>query len=150
MNFGSSSSDPRQIASAMRKMNEDPLFHIRKEEAKHHKNLLENPLVRERMKQLLKAEKEKESRMMKEEGDPPTFNGGRSHRRSVGEREQSDGRVRHRRRSYSRSVTPDRYRHSRHERYQRSRSRSGDHRRRSRSPDRHRRRPEDHRYDKRR
>jgi hypothetical protein len=60
MNFGSTPSDPGKIASSLRKLQEDPLFLIKKEEAKHHKNLVDNPLVRERVRQMLKAERERE------------------------------------------------------------------------------------------
>lgn len=53
---GSTSSDASRIASTMRKMQEDPLFLIKKKEIEHHKNLVANPLLRERVKDMLKAE----------------------------------------------------------------------------------------------
>jgi len=56
MNRDGSIADPGQIASAMKKMQEDPLFLIKKEEAKHQKALSDNPLVRERIRQMLRAE----------------------------------------------------------------------------------------------
>lgn len=50
------SADPARIAEAVRKMNEDPLFMIKKEEAKHKKTLIDNPLIREKVREMLKAE----------------------------------------------------------------------------------------------
>jgi hypothetical protein len=149
MNSGSSSSDPRQLASAMRKMNEDPLFQIRKEEARYHKNLLENPLVRERMKQLLIEEKQRGTQT-KEEANHQTAVPDESRRRFMREKDRIHDRRRDHGRSRSRSPVVYRDRHARQERHRRSRSPSTERRRRSRSPDRYRRRPEDYRYDKRR
>ena len=60
MNRDGSVSDPSQIAAAIRKMQEDPLFLIKKKEADHHKSLVDNPLIRERVRQMVRAEKEKD------------------------------------------------------------------------------------------
>lgn len=54
--------DPSKIASAIRKMHEDPLFVIKREEQKHQKSLVDNPLVRERVRQMMLAERAKEAR----------------------------------------------------------------------------------------
>jgi hypothetical protein len=62
MNTDGSAADPAQIASAMRKMQEDPLFAIKKKEAEHHKSLIDNPLIRERVRQMVKAERERDTR----------------------------------------------------------------------------------------
>lgn len=48
--------DPARISEAVRKMHEDPLFLIKKQEAKHKQALIENPLIRERVKQMMMAE----------------------------------------------------------------------------------------------
>ena len=62
MNSDGSIHDPAQIAATVRKMQEDPLFLIKKEEAKHQKALAENPVVRARIRQMLLAEKEAKDR----------------------------------------------------------------------------------------
>lgn len=149
MNSGSSSSDPRQLASAMRKMNEDPLFQIRKEEAKFHKNLLENPLVRERMKQLLIEEKQRETQTKEETYHQTAVSDG-SRRRFASDKDQVHDRRRDHGRLRSRSPVGDRNRPARQERHRRSRSPSTERRRRSRSSDSHRRPTGEYRYDKRR
>ena len=61
MNRDGSVADPTQIASAIRKMQEDPLFVIKKKEAEHHKSLVDNPLIRERVRQMMRAEKHRET-----------------------------------------------------------------------------------------
>lgn len=152
MNFGNSSSSANPHAVALRKLQEDPLFLIKKEEAKHHKNLMENPLVRERVKQLLKAEKERDVNHVKEEARLP-----RSEHVDPSERVPTYERARERsdrgveRRLKSRSRSPEYSSRRRDDRYRRrSRSRSNEGRRRSPSRDRYRRSEPDRHYDRRR
>jgi hypothetical protein len=144
MNFGNSSSETRQMSAAMRKIQEDPLFLIRKEEAKHHKSLMDNPLVRERVKMLLKSEKEREARKVKEETGLDIEDARkRSRTRPAHESpnlKREELRHHDRNREFSRSLSRDdrRYRHRSHspaQRRERRRSRSPDERRR-RSPSR--------------
>ncbi len=125
------------MSAAMRKIQEDPLFLIKKEEAKHHKSLVENPLVRERVKQLLKAEKEREASKVKQEMGLESHT---EYDRNLTMTPRTGGRYQDRHRDDPRDERPSPPRSSIYARRdggrRRSRSRSPEYRHRSRSNDR--------------
>lgn len=114
MNRDGSVSDPSQIAAAIRKMQEDPLFVIKRKEAEHHKSLIENPLIRERVRQMVRAEKERETlKTSYDEGRKFVEPKSRDSREDRQRRARSDSRSRSPNPISRRNIDESRYRHSR-------------------------------------